>query len=68
MFALADALVRPDFTDQGLLDTAIVTVRFDNGALATAEASFQAVYGYDVRGEVLGSGGMVTVGELRRPA
>ena len=66
VFALADALVRPDFRDQGLLDTAIVTVRFDNGALATAEASFQAVYGYDVRGEVLGSGGMVTVGELRQ--
>ena len=66
VFALADALVRPDFKDQGLLDTAIVTVRFDNGALATAEASFQAVYGYDVRGEVLGSGGMVTVGELRQ--
>jgi myo-inositol 2-dehydrogenase / D-chiro-inositol 1-dehydrogenase len=66
VFALADALIRPDFKDRGLLDTAIVTVRFDNGALATAEASFQAVYGYDVRGEVLGPGGMLTVGDLRR--
>ena len=65
VFALADALVRPDFRNRGLLDTAIVTVRFDNGALATAEASFQAVYGYDVRGEVLGSAGMLTVGDLR---
>jgi myo-inositol 2-dehydrogenase / D-chiro-inositol 1-dehydrogenase len=27
--------------------------RFDNGAMATAEASFNAVYGYDIRGEVL---------------
>lgn len=27
--------------------------RFDIGALATAEASFNAVYGYDIRGEVL---------------
>jgi myo-inositol 2-dehydrogenase/D-chiro-inositol 1-dehydrogenase len=66
VFAVADALIRPDFKDRGLLDTAVVTVRFDNGALATAEASFQAVYGYDVRGEVLGSGGMLTVGDLRR--
>ena len=65
VFALADALIRPDFKDRGLLDTAIVTVRFDNGALATAEASFQAVYGYDVRGEVLGSAGMLTLGDLR---
>jgi myo-inositol 2-dehydrogenase / D-chiro-inositol 1-dehydrogenase len=66
VFALADALIRPDFKDRGLLDTAVVTVRFDNGALGTAEASFQAVYGYDVRGEVLGSAGMLTVGEVRR--
>jgi myo-inositol 2-dehydrogenase/D-chiro-inositol 1-dehydrogenase len=66
VFAMADALVRPDFKDRGLLDTAVVTIRFDNGALATAEASFQAVYGYDVRAEVLGSAGMLTMGDLRR--
>ncbi|PAZ14819.1 dehydrogenase [Streptomyces sp. SA15] len=64
--AMADALVRPDFKDRGLLDTAVVTIRFDNGALATAEASFQAVYGYDVRAEVLGSTGMLTMGDIRR--
>ncbi|TMR91581.1 Gfo/Idh/MocA family oxidoreductase [Nonomuraea basaltis] len=66
VFAMADALVRPDFKAGGLLDTAVVTVRFDNGAIATAEASFQAVYGYDVRGEVFGSAGMLTMGDLRR--
>lgn len=60
--AFADALVAPDFKKSGLLDTAIVTIRFDNGALATAEASFSATYGYDVRVEVFGSGGMVTAG------
>lgn len=60
--AFADALVAPDFKSAGLLDTAVVTIRFDNGALATAEASFSAAYGYDVRGEVFGSGGMVTIG------
>jgi len=66
VFAMADAVVRPDFKDQGLLDTAVVTIRFDNGAIATAEANFQAVYGYDVRAEVLGSNGMLTMGDLRR--
>lgn len=60
--AMADALVAPDFKAAGLLDTAVVTVRFDNGALATAEASFSAAYGYDVRSEVFGSAGMVTAG------
>ena len=59
---MADALVAPDFKDSGLLDTAVVTIRSDNGAIATAEASFSAVYGYDVRGEVFGSAGMVTAG------
>jgi hypothetical protein len=60
--AWADALVAPDFRDAGLLDTAVVTIRFDNGALAVAEASFSAAYGYDVRAEVFGSAGMVTAG------
>jgi myo-inositol 2-dehydrogenase/D-chiro-inositol 1-dehydrogenase len=66
VYAMADALVRPDFRDRGLLDTALVMIRFDNGAIATAEASFQSNYGYDVRGEVLGSAGMTTMGEIRR--
>ena len=67
VYAMADALVRPDWKDRGLLDTSIVTIRFDNGALATAEASFQAVYGYDIRGEVFGSRGMLTAGDVRLP-
>ncbi|WP_455923986.1 Gfo/Idh/MocA family oxidoreductase [Pseudomonas putida] len=64
VFAVADALVAPQYKDKGLLDTAVVTVRFDNGAIATAEANFQAVYGYDVRGEVFGSAGMLSMGSV----
>lgn len=60
--AVADALVAPEFKDGGLLDTAVVTIRYDNGAIATADANFSAAYGYDVRGEVFGSAGMVTIG------
>lgn len=63
--ALADALVAPEFKDGGLLDTAVVTVRYDNGAIAVAEANFSAAYGYDVRGEVFGNAGMVTAGDVR---
>lgn len=65
VFAKADALVAPDFKASGLLDTALVTIVYDNGALASAEANFSAVYGYDVRGEVFGSDGLVTVGDVR---
>jgi myo-inositol 2-dehydrogenase / D-chiro-inositol 1-dehydrogenase len=66
VYAVADALVAPDFKDAGLLDTSVVVIRYDNGAIATAEASFSAAYGYDIRGEVFGSGGMVTAGDLHR--
>jgi myo-inositol 2-dehydrogenase/D-chiro-inositol 1-dehydrogenase len=68
VYAVADALVAPDFKASGLLDTAVVVVRFDNGAIATAEANFSASYGYDVRGEVFGSAGMVTLGGGPRSA
>jgi myo-inositol 2-dehydrogenase / D-chiro-inositol 1-dehydrogenase len=64
--ATADALVEPAWRERGLLDTAVVVVRFENGALGTAEACFEAAYGYDVRGEVLGSEGMVQTGDGRR--
>ena len=64
--ATADALVETDWRDRGLLDTAVVVVRFDNGAIGIAEACFEAAYGYDVRGEVLGSKGMATMGDGRR--
>ena len=66
VFATATALVEPEWRDRGLLDTAVVVVRFDNGAVGTAEACFEASYGYDVRGEVFGSGGMAAMGDGRR--
>lgn len=65
VYATADALVEPAWKDRGLLDTAVVTVKFDNGATGVAEACFQAAYGYDVRGEVFGSAGMATLGDGR---
>lgn len=64
VYAAADALVAPDFKDQGLLDTAVVTIRYDNGAIATAEASFSAAYGYDTRAEAFGSAGMIHAGKV----
>ncbi len=63
VLATADALIAPDFRDRGHLDTAVVVIRYSNGAIAVAEASFAAAYGYDVRGEVFGSSGMLTMGD-----
>jgi myo-inositol 2-dehydrogenase / D-chiro-inositol 1-dehydrogenase len=66
VYAQAAALIHPQYADAGYLDTSVVQLRFDNGAFAVAEASFQAVYGYDVRGEVFGSDGVLLAG--RAPA
>lgn len=68
VYAVADALVEPEFKGQGFLDTAVVTIRYDNGAIAVAEASFSALYGYDIRGEVFGSKGMVEAGRRTETA
>ena len=44
----------------GDLDTAVMLLKFSNGAIGTIDNSRQAVYGYDQRVEVFGSGGSVS--------
>lgn len=61
VFACGSVLVDPVFERCDDFDTAIVTIRFTNGALAVIDNSRQAVYGYDQRVEVFGSGGSVAV-------
>ncbi len=61
IYATGGALVHSGFADSGDLDTAIVTMRFANGAIGTIDNSYQAVYGYDQRLEVFGATGMIRV-------
>jgi myo-inositol 2-dehydrogenase/D-chiro-inositol 1-dehydrogenase len=62
VFANGAVLVNPKIGEIGDIDTAIVTLTFQNGALATIDNSRQAVYGYDQRIEIFGSKGMSLVG------
>lgn len=56
VFATGDALVNPEI--KGIdVDTAIVTLTFENGCLGVISNSRQAVYGYDQRLEAFGSKG-----------
>lgn len=64
LYAVGDVRIDPEIGEAGDIDTAIITLRFQNGALATIDNSREAVYGYDQRVEVFGSKGMVTVGNL----
>jgi len=63
--AMGGALGWGDDPATGLLDTAVAAIRFESGALATADVSFQGAYSYDVRAEVFGTAGMVAVGDGR---
>jgi myo-inositol 2-dehydrogenase/D-chiro-inositol 1-dehydrogenase len=60
VYAAGAVLVDPSIGQAGDVDTAIVTLHFDDGALGAIDNSRQAVYGYDQRVEVFGSGGSVT--------
>lgn len=52
-------LVDPEIGKQGDVDTAIITMKMSNGALAVIDNSRRAAYGYDQRAELFGSKGMV---------
>ena len=59
VYTMAGVMVDPAIGEAGDVDTAIISLRFANGALGTIDNSRQAVYGYDQRVEVFGSKGMV---------
>jgi len=53
-------LVDEEIGKAGDVDTAIITLKFANGALGVIDNSRKAVYGYDQRVEVFGSKGQAT--------
>jgi myo-inositol 2-dehydrogenase / D-chiro-inositol 1-dehydrogenase len=57
VFANGAVLVDPAIGEAGDIDTAIITLKFANGALGVIDNSRQAAYGYDQRLEVFGDKG-----------
>lgn len=57
VYASATCLVDPAIGEAGDVDTAIITLKFKNGALGVIDNSRRAAYGYDQRIEVFGSNG-----------
>src|SRR5579884_2429754 len=55
-------MVCNELASVGDIDNAVVNLRFASGALGNVEVSRNAFYGYDIRTEVLGSEGAVTIG------
>ncbi|WKZ46000.1 MAG: inositol 2-dehydrogenase [Anaerolineales bacterium] len=59
VYTAAGVMVDPGIGEAGDVDTAVIVLRFANGAIGTIDNSRKAVYGYDQRVEVFGSEGMV---------
>lgn len=62
VYAIGSVLVDPEIgTAANDLDTAVITLRYANGAMCTIDNCRQSDYGYDQRVEWFGSGGRVVV-------
>lgn len=61
IFVAASVMVDPKIGEAGDVDTALITLRFENGAMGVIDNSRKAVYGYDQRVEIFGSKGMIKV-------
>jgi myo-inositol 2-dehydrogenase / D-chiro-inositol 1-dehydrogenase len=59
IYTAAGVMVDPEIGAAGDVDTAVITLRFRNGAIGTIDNTRKAVYGYDQRVEVLGSAGSI---------
>jgi predicted dehydrogenase len=60
------ALVDPGIGAVGDVDNAVVTLRFDKGAMGTLFVSRTTRYGHDLRVEVIGDEGAVQIGRFRQ--
>jgi len=58
VFAKATVKVDPEIGEAGDVDTAIITLTFEDDSMAVIDNCRKAVYGYDQRLEVFGSKGM----------
>ena len=60
VYAQGGNLIDPKIGEMGDMDTAIITLKFEDGSLGVIDNSREAVYGYDQRIEVFGNKGALT--------
>jgi myo-inositol 2-dehydrogenase/D-chiro-inositol 1-dehydrogenase len=61
VYAMGSKLINKDKPEITRDDTCVITLRFADNSLCVIDNSWEAVYGYDQRVEVLGTKGAVTV-------
>jgi predicted dehydrogenase len=56
--------IRPEIAQYGDVVASVVNLKYGKGAIGNVESYVQAVYGYDVRTEIVGSKGSILVGSI----
>ena len=64
--AFTTSAIRPEVAKFGDVVASVVNLQYQQGAIGNIESYAQAVYGYDVRTEIVGSKGSIFVGSLER--
>jgi predicted dehydrogenase len=64
--AFTTTTIRPELATYGDLVASVVNLTYRRGAIGNVESYAQAVYGYDVRTEIVGSKGSIFVGSLQQ--
>jgi myo-inositol 2-dehydrogenase/D-chiro-inositol 1-dehydrogenase/scyllo-inositol 2-dehydrogenase (NAD+) len=70
VYAEVEAIAVPELKDKypDFYDRALVTLRFANGSIGLIDSACPVKYGYDARVEVLGTEGVMLIGELKYQA
>jgi predicted dehydrogenase len=58
--------IRPEIAQHGDIVASVVNLKYRRGAIGNIESFVQAVYGYDIRTEIVGSKGSILVGTLQQ--
>jgi predicted dehydrogenase len=58
--------IRPEIAQYGDVVASVVNLKYRRGAIGNVESYVQAIYGYDVRTEVIGSKGSIMVGTIQQ--
>ena len=64
--AIGGVLAYPEMKEVGDIDNALINMVFDSGALGSVQLSRNAVFGYDIRGEIWGTKGSIQIGYFRQ--
>jgi scyllo-inositol 2-dehydrogenase (NAD+) len=64
--AYTTVAIRPEVAQYGDVVASVVNLKYAHGAIGNVESYVQAIYGYDVRTEIIGSKGAIFVGSIEK--